>query len=52
MKRAIIVTWTGVYNYGTSLQSYALQCAVEKLGLQVKILDRLSFENPIRTFYK
>lgn len=52
MKKVIIVTWTGVYNYGTCLQSYALQCAVEKLGFQTKIMDRLRFENPLRTLYK
>ena len=45
MKNIIIVTWTGVWNYGTSLQSYALQFAIEKLGYNVRILDKIKKES-------
>lgn len=51
MKRVTIVTWTGVCNYGTCLQSYALQCAVEKLGYQVNILDRIRYESLLRIVF-
>lgn len=42
-KKIVIVTWTGVHNYGTALQSYSLQYAIEKLGYDVSIMDKLQY---------
>ncbi len=42
-KNIIIVTWTGVYNFGTALQSYALQAYLETKGYNVDIFDK--FDN-------
>lgn len=39
MKRSItIVTWIGSGNFGTSLQSFALHCKLEKMGYEVRIV--------------
>ncbi len=38
MKRIAIVTWTRWRNYGTILQSYALQKVVQRLGYDVYVL--------------
>ena len=42
-KRVVVVTWTGVHNYGTALQSYSLQYAIEKLGYNVLIMDKVHY---------
>lgn len=42
-KKIVIVTWTGVHNYGTSLQSYSLQFAIKKLGYDVSIMDKIQY---------
>lgn len=41
MKKVVIVTWIGVYNYGTALQSFALQYAISRLGFDVCIMDKI-----------
>lgn len=38
-KSAYIITCHDVYNYGAALQAYALQSHLEKLALDVKIID-------------
>lgn len=43
-----IVTWAGVNNYGTSLQSFALQKALEKKGYKVRLLDRFKLASPLQ----
>lgn len=51
MKKIVIVTWTGVHNYGTALQSFALQYAISKMGFDVCIMDKilnLSFVDRVR----
>lgn len=45
-----IVTWTGNNNYGTALQSFALQKALEKKGYNVRILDRFKLLSPLHIF--
>lgn len=42
-KKIVVVTWTGVHNYGTALQSYSLQYAIEKLGCDVSVMDKIQF---------
>lgn len=39
MKKVLIVTLYGEYNYGNKLQNYAMQSAIEKLGFEVNTLD-------------
>ena len=39
MKKIAIVTWIGSLNYGTSLQSFALQYALENKGYRTNLLD-------------
>lgn len=38
-KKIAIVTWTKWNNYGTILQSYALYIIIQRLGLDVKVLN-------------
>lgn len=45
MNKATIVTWTGSYNYGTALQSFALEYALEQHGYDVKILGKIHFKS-------
>lgn len=55
MRKVVIVTWTGVHNYGTALQSFALQFAISRLGFNVCILDKihhLSFIDRVRIMMK
>lgn len=38
-KRIGIITMHRLYNYGSVLQAYALQCVIEKMGLDAEIID-------------
>ena len=39
MKKIGILTYHSGYNYGASLQAYALQTTIEKLGCDVEIIN-------------
>lgn len=52
MKNVIIVTWTGVHNYGTALQSFALQFAIERMGYRVNIMDKILYGNSLKITYR
>lgn len=39
MKKVGIITFSGSYNYGAILQSYALQTVIENLGYEVEYID-------------
>jgi len=47
-KNVVIVTWLGGGNYGTSLQSFALHKALEKIGYNVSFLKGI----PVRFTFK
>lgn len=51
-KKIVILTWTGVYNFGTALQSYALQHALELQGVHVQIMDKIKHESCIKSWIK
>ena len=53
MKKIAIVTWIGSLNYGTSLQSFALQYALENKGYRTNLLDLVySKKNAKQNFQK
>lgn len=42
--KASIITMTKTYNYGATMQAYALQTYVESLGINCDIIDHMGFE--------
>lgn len=47
--KASIITMTSTYNYGATMQAYALQEFVKKLGHEANLIDHMSSPNPKRT---
>lgn len=51
-KKIAIVTWRGTYNYGTSLQSFALQYKLKKMGYDVYYLKHIPKNLSLITLFK
>lgn len=51
-KRIVLVTWMGQGNYGSSLQSYALNQYLKLLGYDVSFLQHLPRKYGVQTFIK
>ena len=52
MKKISIVTWIGNGNFGTALQSYALQYKLKKIGYDTNILQYFDFSFNLRSSIK
>ncbi|MDO5406084.1 MAG: polysaccharide pyruvyl transferase family protein [Eubacteriales bacterium] len=53
MNKIGIITYHAAYNYGSALQAYATQCAVEKLGYKAEIINyRMPEQKNIYSLYR